>query len=203
MLYSNAHSNTQNQFDILDGLKLLCEPGELYELRCPKTSQDGTISGYFDDLTKLADHADHWSGVAPAVYITLNPVKRDLLARAANRIQRRAREATADHEVAKRRRLLLDFDPVRPAGISSTDEEHAAALARTQECKDWLATHGFPDSLMADSGNGGHLVYGLDLPNDDPARLLVKENVKRYFQSFQSLPVISCTLSIFLLLDFF
>jgi hypothetical protein len=178
MLYSNAHSKTQSQSDILAGLKLLCEPGEVYELRCPRTSHDGTVSGYFDDLTKLAYHADYWSGVAPSVYLTLNPVNRDLLARAANRIQRRAKATTADHEVARRRRLLLDFDPVRPAGVSSTEEEHAAALARVQECKDWLAAQGLPEPLLADSGNGGHLVYGLDLPNDDPSRLLVENFLK-------------------------
>lgn len=184
MLYSNAHSTIQNPSDILDGLKLLCELGEVYELRCPKTSHHGTVSGYFDDLEKLAQHAAYWSGNVPSVYVTLNPVKRDLLARAANRIQRRARETTADHEVVKRRRLLLDFDPVRPAGISSTDEEHAAALVRAQECKDWLATQGFPEPLQADSGNGGHLVYGLDLPNDDPSRLLVENFLKTIAERF-------------------
>src|ERR1700733_10573915 len=178
MLYSNVQSKNQNQPDILTGLKILCEPGELYELRCPKTAHDGTVSGYFDDLTKLANHAEFWSGVAPSVYITLNPVKRDLLARAANRIQRRASSTTADHEVTHRRRLLLDFDPVRPAGISSTEEEHDAAIARAKECKDWLGTQGLPDPLLADSGNGGHLVYGLDLPNDDPSRMLVENFLK-------------------------
>ncbi|HEY7422843.1 MAG TPA: hypothetical protein VH682_01155 [Gemmataceae bacterium] len=86
MLYSNAHSKIPSFSAVLHGLKLLCEPGEVYELRCPKTSHDGTVSGYFDDLGKLAQHADYWSGNAPAVYITLNPVKRDLLARAANRV---------------------------------------------------------------------------------------------------------------------
>jgi hypothetical protein len=178
MLYSNAQSKTQSPFTILDGLKLLCEPGEIYELRCPKTKNDGTVSGYFDDLTKLAHHAEFWSGVAPSVYLTLNPVKRDLLARAANRIERRSRTTTADHEVARRCRLLLDFDPVRPPGVSSTEEEHTAALERAEQCKNWLAAKGLPDPLLADSGNGGHLVYGLDLPNDDPSRLLVENFLK-------------------------
>ena len=86
MLYSNAHSKIQSQSEILDGLELFCEPGEVYELRCPKTAHDGTVSGYFDDLNKLAYYADYWSGISPSVYITLNPVQRDLLARAANRI---------------------------------------------------------------------------------------------------------------------
>ena len=184
MLYSNAQSKNQNQSDILTGLKLLCVPGELYELRCPKTGNDGTVSGYFDDLTKLAYHADYWSGVAPAVYITLNPVKRDLLARAANRVQRRASSTTADHEVTHRRRLLLDFDPVRPVGVSSTDEEHEAAIARAKESKEWLGTQGLPEPLLADSGNGAHLVYGLDLANDDISRLLVENFLKAVAERF-------------------
>jgi hypothetical protein len=98
MIYSSNQHENQQTFRILDGLKLLCDPDEVYELRCPKTSHDGTVSGYFDDLTKLAYHADYWSGIAPAVYITLNPVKRDLMARAANRIQRRAAATTSDLE---------------------------------------------------------------------------------------------------------
>jgi hypothetical protein len=184
MLYSYVNAKNPNLSDIVAGLKLLCEPGEIYELRCPKTSNDGTVSGYFDDLTKLAHHADCWAGIAPAVYITLNPAKRDLLARAANRIQRRAGVTTADHEVTRRTRLLLDFDPVRPAGISSTQEEHAVALDRARKCKDWLATQGLPEPILADSGNGGHLLYGLDLPNDEPSRLLVENFLKAVAKRF-------------------
>ena len=184
MIYSNPESKNPNNFTILDGLKLLCEPGQIYELRCPKTSNDGTVSGYFNDLTKLAYHAEYWSGIAPSAYVTLNPAKPHLLGRAANRIQRWAKETTADHEIAHRRRLLLDFDPVRAAGISSTDEEHAAALARTHECLGWLTAQGFPEPLLANSGNGAHLVYGLDLKNDDPSCMLVENCIKAISRRF-------------------
>jgi len=175
MIYS---TNERKNLSILEGLKLLCEPGAVYELRCPKTKRDGTISGYFDDLEKLADHAELLSGVHPAVYVTINPVNPDLLARARNRIEKRASFTTSDVNVVKRLRLLLDFDPQRPAGISSTDEEHSVALARAKECREWLAAQGFPEPILADSGNGGHLIYGLDLPNDDLSRLLVESFLK-------------------------
>lgn len=136
MIYSNQNTNPRT-FSILDGLKIICEPGAVYELRSPKT-KEGTISGYFNNLEALAYYAESLSPVVPAVYITINPVKPDLLARATNRIQKRATSTTADHEILTRRRLLIDFDPVRPAGISSTDEEHAAALARARDCRRWL-----------------------------------------------------------------
>ncbi len=42
--------------EIRRALGLLCEPGEVYEVRAPNT-QRGTISGYFDDPEKLAHAA--------------------------------------------------------------------------------------------------------------------------------------------------
>src|SRR4051794_37730600 len=71
---------------ILDGLKLLCEPGRVYELRCPKTKR-GTLSGYFTDLELMAAAAEVHSSNVPAVYFTLNPVKPDSLALANNRVK--------------------------------------------------------------------------------------------------------------------
>lgn len=183
-LYSIYNEKTFKQYSILESLRLLCEPQTVYELRCPKTQSSRTVSGYFDDLDKLAHHASSWSEVAPGVYFTLNPVKPDLLARAANRIVKRASTTTADHEILKRCRLLLDFDPVRPADISSTDDEHHAALSRAQKCKDWLTEQGLPEPILADSGNGGHLLYGLDLSNDDASRLLVENFLKAVAKRF-------------------
>ena len=79
------------------------------------------LSGYFDDLDKLALAAANISGRGPAVYVTLNPVNPDLLARAANRIKSYARQTTTDGDVIAMRWLTIDFDAVRPSGISSTN----------------------------------------------------------------------------------
>jgi hypothetical protein len=55
-------------------VRLLCEPNEVYELRCPKANQWGhTFSGYFNDLAKLAAAAKELSGSVPAVYVTSTP----------------------------------------------------------------------------------------------------------------------------------
>jgi hypothetical protein len=62
----------------------------------------------------------------------LNPVKPVLLARAKNRLQKGLKNLTTDADVIEWRWLYIDCDPVRPAGISSTDAEHAAALQRAQ-----------------------------------------------------------------------
>lgn len=146
-------------------LDTLLVPGTVAELRIPATRR-GTISGYYDDRDRLAADAARWNGQAN-VYVTLNPTAPALLARSANRLSEYSKHTTSDADILARTRLPIDFDPVRPAGISATDEEHAAALARARECADWLARQGWPAPIIADSGNGGHLVYAVDLPRDD------------------------------------
>jgi hypothetical protein len=158
---------------ILDALRILVGPGATTELRAPNT-KSGTVAGYFSDIAKLAQAAASLSGRVPVVYITLNPVRDDLLARADNHLTQHAKHTTADADVLNRRWFPADFDPVRPAGISATDAEHDAALIRARECRDWLRARGWPEPVLADSGNGGHLLYRLDLPNDSAATATVK-----------------------------
>ena len=152
----------------------LFQPATVVELRILNTLRDGTVSGYFDNSEDFTKAAEAWSGKAPAVYATLNPCNSALLARSANRLQVRAKTTTADHDIVQRVWLPLDFDPVRPAGISSTDAEHAAALQRAVACTAWLTAQGWPLPVAADSGNGGHGLYSIDLPNDDASKMLLK-----------------------------
>jgi hypothetical protein len=156
-----------------------------------QTRRSGTVSGYFDDHDRLAEEAAKASGRAPAVYVTANPVRSDLLARAGNRVKSYVRHTTNDAEVVRRRWLLLDFDPVRPADISSSDAEHAAALARAQACVGWLVTLGLTPDMMilADSGNGGHVVVRVDLPNDDASRELISRCLAAVASQFTDVSV--------------
>jgi P4 family phage/plasmid primase-like protien len=147
-------------------LTAICERGAVYELRIPNSAA-GTVSGYFTDLHELAVQAEKLNAIDD-VYITMNPVNADLLARATNRVQHWAKNTSADHDVSAYRWILLDFDPVRPAGISSTADEHQAALDRAGSCREWLMQRDIShDSLiLADSGNGAHILLRADLPND-------------------------------------
>lgn len=161
-----------DQAEIRRSLDLLLTPGNVYELRVPGTRQ-GTLSGYFDDLQKLALAAANVSGRGPAAYLTLNPVNRDLLARAANRVKPYARLATTDGDVVARHWLTVDLDAVRPSGISSTDSQHAQALDRAKEVRSLLSTSGWPEPILADSGNGGHLIWRVGLPSDSASTQVI------------------------------
>ena len=138
-----------------------------------------THSGYFDDHTLLAlavEALDADPSVA-GIYVTLNDVNPALLARRANRIKLRLSRkdaTTADADILRRRWFPVDIDPVRPSGVSSTDEEHDAALAAAERIAIWLVEQGFPAPVRADSGNGAHLLYRIDLESDADATVLVK-----------------------------
>jgi hypothetical protein len=161
--------------EIRRALQVLFEPGQVVELRVPNHPRgNATTAGYFDDFAELAKEAEVLSGKAPGVYVTLNRINPALLARQNNRVEEWVKHTTGDADVLRRRWLPLDFDPVRPSGFSSTDAEHEAALKRAGECREWLTGQGWTEPVVADSGNGAHLLYAIDLPNDEPSRLLVE-----------------------------
>jgi len=155
-------------------LSLLAQPGQTVELRIPGMQGKRTDSGYFNDFDKLAAAAADYENRAEGIYITVNPVQPALLARSSNRVKEYAKQTTSDKDVLRRRWLFIDFDPVRPTGISSSDAEHQAAIERAQTCREKLAQRGIP-SLLANSGNGAHLLIPIDWPNDEASTALVKE----------------------------
>ncbi|MDE4907303.1 hypothetical protein L0665_01535 [Methanogenium marinum] len=163
--------------EIRDTLSLLFSDGDVVELR--GLGDGGVHSGYFSDFDVLSLRAkamDAFRDVS-GVYVTLNEVNPALLSRRANRMkQRLSRQdaTTADADIVRRRWLPIDFDPVRPSGVSSNAEEHAAALVRAEDVAAWLTKRGFPVPVLADSGNGAHLLYRIDLPNDGDSVRLVK-----------------------------
>lgn len=148
--------------------------GYVYEIRAPKTGRQGTISGYFDDSEKLYQAVQQFDGKVAGLYSTLNPVNPALLARANNRIVTNAKATTSDADIERRCWVLVDCDAIRPAEISATDSEHQAALERAIKTQKWLSEQEWPDPIVADSGNGAHLLYRIDLPNADESTELVK-----------------------------
>ncbi len=80
--------------------------------------------------------------MAGGVYYVHNCSHPALLGRSCNRLKERAEQTTADNHISRRRWLPVDLDPVRPAGISSSDDEHAAALQRAHTIADEMEDNG-------------------------------------------------------------
>ncbi len=159
-----------------DALDVLLPAGGVYEVRTLDDRGRPGHSGYFDDRNALARKAGEVARLPylSGVYATLNPVKPELLARANNRLRQSPGATTTDVDILRRTALLIDLDPVRPAGIPSTDAEHDAARRKGDAIAGWLAERGWPEPARIDSGNGEYLIYRVDLPNDAASDALVR-----------------------------
>ncbi|PKL65495.1 MAG: hypothetical protein CVV32_03280 [Methanomicrobiales archaeon HGW-Methanomicrobiales-3] len=167
--------------EIAAAADLLAGAGNVVEVRA--LSSGAVHSGYFTDPAALARSCEalDTDPSVHGIYVTLNEVNPSLLSRRANRIRMRLSRTdatTGDADILRRRWFPVDIDPVRPAGISSTDAEHAAALAMADAVGAWLAELGFPEPVRAASGNGAHLLYRIDLPNDAASLALVKRGLR-------------------------
>jgi hypothetical protein len=151
---------------------LLDVPGRVVELRvlgAIGAGKSGIKSGYFDNVEAITKAAISVDGRCSGVYVTMNPVQRALLARSANLLHDRPKQTTNDSEVESRRFILVDIDPKRVSGVSSTDEEHEAAWALAGSLLEYLSGLDYPTPCVASSGNGVHLIYRVELPSSDGA----------------------------------
>jgi hypothetical protein len=83
---------------------------------------------------------------------------------------------TTDGEILRRRLIFIDFDGAnRPAGISATRHELEAAREKARSVAQFLAGRKWEAPIAAMSGNGYHLLYRTDMPNDRDSAELVRK----------------------------
>lgn len=142
---------------MVSGLSLLHEPDEIIEIRSidPKP----VISGYFRaNSPALAKELSRYPN--RTFYQTMNRVKSACYAREQHeRLVERPHETTTDSDIAGYQWLLIDADPVRPSGVSASREEKEAARRVAGMTMKKLMAMGFSEPVVADSGNGYHLLF--------------------------------------------
>jgi hypothetical protein len=146
-------------------LRLYLEPGECYTVQGLPSARSRLIRA--DDLTAAVAAVQ---GLADdrGVYVTLNPVSPTI-----------GDHAPKNQDVVRRARLLVDIDAKRAEPDSMANEaEKAAALAVAYAIVAYLESLGWPSPVVVDSGNGVHLVYAVDLPNDTLARQYLSRVLK-------------------------
>lgn len=182
---------------ILQALSVLHPGGSVFELcaigvkqpRAPiweghAGGKKAIVAGWFRDHQKAADLAVQLDQIkAEGVYITLNSCNPALLARANHRLVAGVNR-TQDADITMLRHLMVDVDPKRPQGISASLTEHEAALQLTQRIKKDMEVQGWPEPIWADSGNGGHLLYRIDLPNTPENIDLIKRCLKALAEKY-------------------
>lgn len=149
---------------VRQALAILADPAANVELRGLPSARSRVRPG--NDLDALVSAAQQLAGDA-GVYYTLNPVDPHQLPAGADRAARVA-------DIARRRWLLVDVDPVRPKDSNATEAEKSEARVVSDSVREWLSGRGWPAPVQIDSGNGFHLLYRIDLPCDPPSQDLLK-----------------------------
>lgn len=149
--------------EVLRALSVYC-PWDRFEIRV--LTPNGVFSGVFDDAALVAPELARIAASRPTgVYCMPNPLVDSV--EVTNHLLRGA--SIGDAQIARRAWLLLDVDPVRPSKTNATDQEKSAAhRVHTAIYELLTVAHGWPDYILADSGNGHHGLIPTDLPVDSP-----------------------------------
>lgn len=161
---------------ITEAINVLKEDGQLFEIRILKDKT--TISGYFKDVDTLAAELQKVDLRGANVFYTLNVVDDGCYSREQGDRFVQCKVTTSDADIVAYQWLLIDLDPRRKTGISSTRDELIAAWNKGQQIAKYMTELGFPDPVMACSGNGIHLLYGIYLKNNEDNKQLVERCLK-------------------------
>jgi hypothetical protein len=160
-------------------------PGQVTELRALNVGGSRIVSRFFDHdhLVEMAKMALELENNATGVYFLPNPLRSDATSS--------PRRVARDQDVIGRKWLLIDCDPVRcgldgrpleDQKVPSTEEERRASWEVLDRCRTTMDDAGFTGAVVGDSGNGWHLCYPIDLPNDEAARDQIKSILRGLHQ---------------------
>lgn len=171
--------------------RALFAPDQVVELRVlGANGRNGfkfNAAGWFSDHEKLAEAAEQYESKTPAgIYVTINKLAPACIARTDNTIVERIKDTTSDRDVTRRLWLPIDFDPVRPAGVSSSMEELNNAKVAAKAAITELTDMGMPEPLVAHSGNGIHVLYRIDMPTDEESKVFCKAAIEAISDRFST-----------------
>lgn len=130
-------------------------------------------SGYFQDAESLLPELKRYADRAGInFYITLGKIDGACASRKQfGKLIEQATPTTSDTDITHYEWLMIDVDPKRPTGTSSSYEQIEQSKAKANQVFKFLRSRGWNDPIVALSGNGTHLLYAVGLANNP-------ENVK-------------------------
>jgi P4 family phage/plasmid primase-like protien len=140
--------------------------------------------GYFNSWAAALCAVESEPSQYKAAYFTLNPIKLPSGIPVNPASLQSSSNAAGASDIERRVWLLIDCDPPRQSKTNSTAEEKQAARGQADRTREWLRSHGWPEAVVADSGNGWHLLYRIELPNDDASKTLIERFLARLKQLF-------------------
>lgn len=164
--------------EVRKAIEILQEPSGVFEVRAIGTAKKDILSGYFRDAETLLNACDIIDMRQRNMYVTLGKVKDECFARAQSERFLKSPQTSSDNEIERYRWLFVDLDPVRSAGISSSNSELKKAEELAEKVDAYMRGMGFTEPVKAMSGNGQHLLYRIDINNDEKGRALVEKCLK-------------------------
>lgn len=151
--------------------------GELFEVRIPKNNK-GAFSGYFTDADTLIKALKKQDLKDANVYLSLNKINEACYARKQRNTFIFGEKATQEKDIDSYEWMMIDLDPVRPSGTSSSEEELEKAKALANDIYKYLQSVGFEKPITALSGNGVHLLYRIDCEATKQSKSCVETAIK-------------------------
>lgn len=143
---------------------------ELFEIR---VLGDRTWSGYFYDIEEAIRQLQPFD--KDNIYYTINEVKKACASRGQFNCFRQVKgTATSKQDIEHRWWMAVDVDCERPSGVSSTDSEKEKAHKKAQDVFMFLRENGFSTPIVCDSSSGYHILYPIDMENDQASEDAIK-----------------------------
>ena len=166
-----------NEREIRRTFELMKKENDIIEIRFFQGVK--TFSGYFDNVDTLVKDLLHYGN--ENIYFVMNEIKQECVSRIQyNRIQNVDKKmyTTSDKDIEFRTWILIDVDGKRSTGISASDAEKKESAKVANAIYSYLRDTGFPEPISTDSGNGYHLLYKIELPNDEESKNLIDKFLK-------------------------
>ena len=160
--------------------------GKLTEIRllAKKGSYSKTLSGYFKDVETMLAQLRPYANSDYGIYATLNAVSDACYGRDQHDCFVPNPVTTGDSDIAGRDYVLIDIDPKRASGTNASDEEKAHAQQIANRVYRYLTDSGFSRPVVADSANGVHLYYRVQLANSEENKVLIENFLKALSMMF-------------------
>ena len=131
---------------------------ELVEIRF--LGNNKTASGYYKNIENLVRDVERMDAEDKfQIYFTLNCIEESCYSREqCEKVVWKPKNTTTDNDIKGRYWILIDLDPKRPAGTSSSNEEYEKAHIKAVEVYRYLMDMGFYEPVVCSSGNGWHLL---------------------------------------------
>jgi len=161
-----------NEKQIRRTFELMKSEDEVVEVRV--IANNKTYSGYFKNIDNLVKEVNRFDG--NNVYFVLNKINDACFSREqSNSMLEKPKQTTSDNDIELREWLLIDVDTKRATGVSASDIEKANSKETANKVYAFLRDFGFSEPICTDSGNGYHLLYKINLQNNDESKNLLQK----------------------------